>query len=55
MFYEPDLDNAITAIAVEPSDKSRRLLANLPLALRNNRKDNIVSNKGAKEEIGSVA
>ena len=51
VFYEPDLNNVITAIAVEPSDISRRLLANLPLALRDNKSNNIVSNK-EKELVG---
>jgi hypothetical protein len=32
-FREPDLDNAITAIALEPSDKNQRICRNLPLAL----------------------
>ena len=31
-FYEPDLDNQITAVAFEPCDKSRNLFRRLPLA-----------------------
>jgi len=34
IFREPDIDNQITAIAIEPSDKTRRLLSNLPLMLK---------------------
>lgn len=31
---EPDLDDAVTAIAIEPGDPARRLCSALPLALR---------------------
>jgi hypothetical protein len=34
VFREPDLNNEITAIAIEPSDKTRRLVSNLPLMLK---------------------
>lgn len=34
VFKEPDLDNQITAIAIEPSDQSRRLLSSYPLMLK---------------------
>lgn len=31
---EPDLDNAITAVALQPGVDARRLCANFPLALK---------------------
>ena len=34
VFREPDIDNEITAIALEPSDATRRLTSSLPLALK---------------------
>lgn len=34
-FFEPDLDNQLTAIALEPTELSRKLISNLPLMLRN--------------------
>lgn len=34
VFREPDIDNEITAIALEPGEKSRRLCSNLPLSLK---------------------
>lgn len=33
-FFEPDLNDELTAIAVAPSDDARRLLSRLPLALK---------------------
>lgn len=32
-FYEPDIGNQLTAIAIEPSEKSMKLCSNIPLAL----------------------
>lgn len=34
IFHEPDIDNQITAIALEPSDATQRLTSSLPLALK---------------------
>jgi peptidyl-tRNA hydrolase len=34
VFREPDIDNQITAIALEPGTKSKKLCSQLPLALR---------------------
>jgi len=33
-FYEPDLDGALTAICLEPSEKTRKLTSKLPLMLQ---------------------
>lgn len=41
IFREPDVDNAITAIALEPGEKSKRLCSRLPLALKENKKKQI--------------
>lgn len=35
-FHEPDMNDEMTAIAIAPSDLTRRLCANLPLALKEN-------------------
>jgi hypothetical protein len=34
VFREPDIENQITAIAIEPSDKTRRLTSSMPLMLK---------------------
>jgi len=34
VFTEPDIDNQITSIAIEPCDETDRLVSSLPLALR---------------------
>jgi peptidyl-tRNA hydrolase len=34
IFREPDLDNHITAIAIEPGDNGRRICSSFPLALK---------------------
>ena len=34
VFREPDINNEITAITLEPSEESRKLTSNLPLALK---------------------
>jgi len=34
IFREPDINNAITAITLEPSDATRKLTSSLPLALK---------------------
>ncbi len=34
-FYEPDIGNELTAVALEPCELSKRLISNLPLMLKN--------------------
>ena len=34
IFREPDIGNEITAIAVEPNEKSKKICSNLPLAFK---------------------
>jgi hypothetical protein len=42
VFYEPDLNNQATSIAVEPSDIARRLTSHLPKSFNESKKDPIV-------------
>lgn len=34
VFHEPDINNEITAIAIEPNEESYKMTSSLPLALR---------------------
>lgn len=34
IFKEPDYDNALTAVVLEPGDKSKKITSNFPLALK---------------------
>lgn len=34
LFHEPDLNEELTAIAIEPGDTARKLCSNFPLALK---------------------
>lgn len=34
IFTEPDIDNQLTAIAIEPSERTQKLVSRLPLALK---------------------
>ncbi len=36
-FYEPDIDNQLTAVCFEPTDAARRLTSSIPLALKEKR------------------
>ena len=45
IFREPDLGNEITAIAIEPSDKARRMLSYCPLMLKEYRDIDKIFNK----------
>jgi len=38
-FREPDLDNEVTAIALEPSNEARKVVSSMPLLLNEYRKE----------------
>ena len=50
IFCEPDIDNQITAICLEPSELSRKLCSSIPLALKEFNNPSLI-NKHNKEEI----
>lgn len=55
IFRESDIDNQITAIAIEPSDKTRRLVSNLPLMLKEYNLFNKIDKNSYKEKEESYA
>lgn len=51
VFREPDIDDEITSICIEPSDKSRRITSSLPLLLKEyNTENKIDKNNYVKME-----
>lgn len=53
IFREPDLGNEITAIAIEPSDKTRKLISHLPLMLKEYNVVNKINKHSYKEKEDS--
>lgn len=52
VFREPDLGDQITAIAIEPSEKTRKLISHLPLMLKEyNIFDKLDKNSFKKREV----
>ena len=43
VFQEPDIDNQVTAIAIEPTEITKRLTSNLPLMLREYDQENKIN------------
>lgn len=41
VFREPDIGNQITAVALEPSPSTQRLVSNIPLLLKTKQNDSI--------------
>jgi hypothetical protein len=50
IFREPDINNQITAIAIEPSEKTRRLVSSLPLMLKEYNLFNKIDKNNFKKE-----
>lgn len=52
MFREPDLGNVITAVAIEPSERTQKLVSKIPLLFKNKNKQNVntVKNNGYESQ-----
>ena len=51
IFREPDIDNQVTAIAIEPSEASRKLCRNLPCALKENESNGLIDKNNYKNNL----
>ena len=51
VFKEPDLDNQVTAIALEPSEESRKLCKNLPCALKDVESTGLIDKNTYKKSL----
>lgn len=49
VFTEPDINNQITSIAIEPCDEARRLVSSIPRAMRD--LDHSLINKHSYEKV----
>lgn len=49
IFREPDIDNQVTAIAIEPSGEARRLCRNLPCALKKSESSGLIDKNNYKK------
>lgn len=48
IFREPDINNQVTAITMEPTDKSRRLCSGLPCALKEYESNDLINKNSYK-------
>lgn len=51
VFREPDIDNQITSICIEPSDKTRRITSSLPKMLKDISTENKIDKNNYKPKI----
>ena len=54
VFREPDIGNEVTAVAIEPSPKTKRLVARLPLLLKSNSNESKYNNIGHESKTGQL-
>lgn len=54
VFREPDIGNQITAVAIEPSDITRKLVRNIPLLFKDKIIDNVSSTKNSSYESKGI-
>lgn len=51
IFIEPDIDNQITAVAIEPSVEAKKLCSNIPLALREYNNSDSLNKNNYKTQV----
>lgn len=53
-FYEPDIENQLTAIAIEPCELSKKMISNLPLMLKSTHGIEVCAPVSKTVEEGSI-
>lgn len=48
-FHEPDIENQVTAIAIEPCEQAKRLVSSIPTALREFNNTNLINKNNYNE------
>jgi|SRR3972149_3488325 len=54
VFREPDINDQVTAIAVEPTEDARRACSNIPLAMRSSKNEGLNKNNMQEHDYSRI-